>query len=588
MRSSSQTPRPSRSSKRVLRPRVATCNKWAFVSFAAALLAWPATPGQAQTVRTLVLVRGQDTLPPIVTAAGDSGTINELPGFLVLLVPDGREVARTPVDSMGLTALLAPAPGRYRLGVERIGYETTRSRLFEVGLDRVVDATIDFPTERLALADVAPDPNACVALPANEAAETLWGEARKALRATMWSDGGRRYAFVSTEYDRSWDDEGRVVDEETRTSVGKPRFGGLDPLRRYVVESEGGSIVYYAPTPDVLFDAGFTGAHCFSLVRDQVAHPGQTGVAFAPSRAPTATEVRGTLWVDDASLELRAVEWEYTDVSGDGIGGAMDLGRVSPARWSVQRWRTRVPRLQLRDGERSHEGFRELGGEVASVTPVDPSAVGEMAPGFDQDHQPPVVWAAVREESLRITLARRISFGLKGGIGRATIRGSEVDTEQRSAFHVGAFVALTPARLMALQIEGTYARRGAEDAGGRLDLDYIDIPVLAVFHTEHLGRLGITPRIAVGPTLSYRLSCRVNDTASATSSDCRDDTQALAFGLTIAAGVQLHVGSQTVLLEAAYLHGLTNANREASNIFDFTNRDLSLSLGLSFALAGGL
>ena len=346
--------------------------------------------------------------------------------------------------------------------------------------------------------------------------------------------------------------------------------------------------MYYAPTPEVLFDASFTNTHCFSLVRDPAAHQGQIGVGFAPSRAPTATDVRGTLWIDEASLELRTVEWEYTDVSGDDIGGAIELGRVSPARWSVQRWSARVPRLQLRDGERAREGFRELGGEVASVTPVDPSALGAMPPGLGQDDQPPVVWAAVAEESVRLTLARRISFGIKGGVGRTTIAGSEVDTEQRSAFHVGAFVALAPAGIMALQIEGTYARRGAEDKTGRLDVDYIDIPVLAVFHTEHLGRLRATPRIAVGPTVSYRLSCRVNDAASATSSDCRDDTQTLTFGLTVGAGVHLHIGSQTVLLEAAYLHGLTNANREASQIFDFTNRDLSLSLGLSFQLAGGL
>ncbi len=551
-------------------------------------LVWPAVSAHAQTVRTLVLVRGQDTMPPLVTPAGVSGRVAELPGFLVLLGVDGREVARTPVNSVGLMALLAPAPGRYRLGVERIGYETTTSRLFEVGLDRVVDATIDFPTERVALGDFAPDPNACVALPENEAAETLWSEARKALRASNWSDGGSRYAFVSTEYDRSWDAQGRVIDEETRTSGGKPRFGSSDPQRRYVVESVDGLIVYYAPTPEVLFDASFTNTHCFSLVRDPAEHPGQVGVGFAPSRAPTATDVRGTLWIDEASLDLRAVEWEYTDVSVDGLGGAVELGRVSPARWSVQRWSARVPRLQLRDGERSDEGFRELGGEIASVTPIDPSAIGEMPPVLGQDDQPPVVWAAVAEEALRLTLARRISFGIKGGVGRATISGSEVDTEQRSAVHVGAFVALAPARIMALQIEGVYARRGAEDVSGRLDVDYIDIPVLAVFHTGHLGRFRATPRIAVGPTISYRLRCRVHDAVQGTSNDCGDDTQTLAFGLTVGAGVHLHLGSQTVLLEAAYLHGLTNANREADHNFDFTNRDLSLSVGLSFPLAGGL
>ena len=198
-----------------------------------------------------------------------------------------------------------------------------------------------------------------------------------------------------------------------------------------------------------------------------------------------------------------------------------------------------------------------------------------------------MVWQAVTE-NLGVSLAYRISFGLKGGLGRSTVHGDGIATQRRGAFHAGGFIAFAPARIFALQIEGMFSRRGTQDPNGRLEIDYVDVPLLAVFRTPRLGLFRATPRISVGPTASYRLRCRVSDRLRNTETDCRDDTETIGFGLTIGAGVHLRVGPQTVLLEASYLHGLTNANRAADGSFDFKNRSVSFSFGLSFPLAGGL
>ena len=79
-----------------------------------------------------------------------------------------------------------------------------------------------------------------------------------------------------------------------------------------------------------------------------------------------------------------------------------------------------------------------------------------------------------------------------------------------------------------------------------------------------------------------------SDALATTTPDCRDDTATLSFGVTVGAGIHFRVGPRTILLEAAYLSGLSNANRGGDNIFDFKNRALSFSFGMTFPFASGL
>lgn len=574
-------------------PFAARCNKWARAIGLGALLLWPVTPVQAQSVRTLVLVRGRDTVPPVVTNISSARLAAEAPGFVVLVEPDGREIARVPIDSVGFNALLAPAPGRYRLGTERIGYRSTTSILFRIDVDEIMDVSLEFPDSRVELPDAELENIACVALTDVDAVEALWAETHKALAAAAWSDGQRAYRYVSHEYDRSLDLEGRVVSDRTKTTAGKPRFWDAGPAggarRGYVSRSPDGSISYYAPTPEVLLNRSFSAGHCFSLVRDDTTHPGRIGLAFAPVQGSTGPAARGTLWIDEETLELRTFDYRITDLSPDDVSGSMELARISPARWVVRRWVLRVPHHRLRDGSPVLAGYRELGGEITSVTATDTPWGEENRTTLARfpTGEAPVIWPTVTED-LGVSLAYRISFGLKGGLSRSTVHGDGIATQRRSAFHAGGFIAFAPARIFALQIEGTFSRRGAQDPDGRLEIDYVDVPLLAVFRTPRLGLFQATPRISVGPTVSYRLRCRVSDRPRSTETDCRDDTETIGFGLTIGAGAHLRVGPQTVLLEASYLHGLTNANRAADGSFDFKNRSVSFSFGLSFPLVGGL
>src|SRR5687768_13909123 len=78
----------------------------------------------AQTVRGQV-VEG--------TAGAPVGT-----GFVVLMGPDAKELSRALTDDQGRFAIKAPAPGRYRLRSERIGFKLTTSPWIELAQDQIL------------------------------------------------------------------------------------------------------------------------------------------------------------------------------------------------------------------------------------------------------------------------------------------------------------------------------------------------------------------------------------------------------------------------------------------------------------------
>jgi hypothetical protein len=550
------------------------------VAAGAILLAGPA---HAQSARSLVLVRGRDPLPPVVTTPDRSTVASEAPGFLVLVDMRGEELARAPVDTLRFNALLAPTPGRYRLNVERVGYRSTTSQTFQVDVDLIADVRLEYPTEPVALPPMAEATGGCMALGDSDLLAALWGEARKALSAAAWSDGAT-HEYVATEHDRSWDTSGRLTSERSATTRGKPRFGASDPAGGYVVTGADRTTSYRAPVPERLFASDFAASHCFALARDQTARSGQVGLAFSPGAGSTGSDVRGTLWLDQETLELSAFEFSYTGMAEAEAGGELEVTRVSPGHWLVTRWALRVPRRRLRGGAGVPAGIRELSGQVTSVTPVQSPDRRRIAQAADAG---PEVWPTVIDRSLRVGFAQRLAVGVKGGWGRATIGGEQLDAEARHVFHAGGFLAVMPARIFAMQLEGIYARRGAKDPGGRLTVDYVDLPLLFVFHTHPLSHLQAAPGIFFGPTVSYRIRCEVRDLNTQSATDCHDQTAAVGFGLTAGVGVTLRLGAQQFLVEAGYLYGLSKANIEGVRNFDFKHRSVSLSLGLRFPLAGG-
>ncbi|HTE46016.1 MAG TPA: carboxypeptidase regulatory-like domain-containing protein, partial [Gemmatimonadaceae bacterium] len=126
-----------------------------------------------------------------------------------------------------------------------------------------------------------------------------------------------------------------------------------DSLHRagYVIPQRDNSTVYYAPGLDALLANGFVEDHCFRITTSRDAS--LIGIAFEPtSDRKRVAEIRGTLWLDRASSELRSIEFRYANVSreqqdGD-AGGEMHFVRMTNGAWAISAWNIRMPLLTQR------------------------------------------------------------------------------------------------------------------------------------------------------------------------------------------------------------------------------------------------
>src|SRR6185503_1999584 len=77
---------------------------------------------------------------------------------------------------------------------------------------------------------------------------------------------------------------------------------------------------------------------------------GLTGLAFEPAEQREIGDVRGTIWLDEKSFELRYLEFTYTgqqDAGADSarIGGELRFARLPSGAWIVRRWFNRMPQF---------------------------------------------------------------------------------------------------------------------------------------------------------------------------------------------------------------------------------------------------
>jgi hypothetical protein len=117
------------------------------------------------------------------------------------------------------------------------------------------------------------------------------------------------------------------------------------------------SIIYYAPDADVLLSPAFARDHCFGVADGRGERAGLTGLTFEPAAEREVPDVRGTIWLDTRTFELRLVEFRYSrlpvSTSNRNVGGEVQFARVRSGAWIVARWFIRVPRYANRPTTRS-------------------------------------------------------------------------------------------------------------------------------------------------------------------------------------------------------------------------------------------
>lgn len=321
----------------------------------------------AQDSATLIgRVMDQETRSPVQGA------------FVALMDEAGVRTAAVLSDATGRFVLRAPAPGTYRLRVERIGTESVLTEFFTVTPGQVVTRDVATRAAAVALEGMEVTGDARCELDREEGSATvrLWEEARKALEVAEWVDEAG-YIYETRTYRRRMDERARrVLEEESElgTRVGKGAFRSLDADRLVqdgFIQRDGDQQVYYAPDAATLLSDAFLATHCFRAVRDD----GRLGLEFEPAPGRRTSEIRGTLWfADDGSLDH--LEYRYLELLSERdarLGGEIYLTLLEEGAWIVQAWRIRMPLYEATEsasGDRWNRrlvGIHEVGGEVRTA-----------------------------------------------------------------------------------------------------------------------------------------------------------------------------------------------------------------------------
>jgi hypothetical protein len=327
-----------------------------------------AAPAAAQTVRGVV---EDDAARPVA-------------GVLVALIPasGGAAAAGALTDAQGRFSLAAPAPGRWTVRAERVGYRAA-SAAVELAEGQAAEVRLVTGVQAFVLPPLQVSATRCTVRPGeDDAAYALWDEARKALAtAALLHDQGRVEYTVRT--------YGSVISMSsgrTRRQNAEPRRVTGNPFRTLApqaladggyVRQDADSLSFYGPDAHALLSDAFLDTHC--LYVDAERSDGErVALAFEPVGRRETVDIRGTLRLDRRTGELRDVEYEYTGLQADGqrvpAGGAVEFRRLPSGAWIVSRWRIRSTRL-ARGADWSRRGeqtaaiteIREAGGEVTNV-----------------------------------------------------------------------------------------------------------------------------------------------------------------------------------------------------------------------------
>ncbi len=353
--------------------------------FLAAVLCTASGTGDlaAQSLRGTVVEEGSDA--PVA-------------GALVLLVdPAGAVQGSAVTGAAGAWILAAPGPGEWSLTVERIGFASTTAGPFRLaaGASRSVPIVVSSAPVALPAITVESETATCRLRPSEgETVFRLWDEVRKALTLSALTEA--QIVFETEVRERVVTPWGESVgDEHTEyvTTAGRSPFR-VPPAevlveRGFVQDSVGGRLAFYGPDASLLLSDPFLDTHCFRTRRGQ---EGVVGLEFEPATASTKVDVRGTLWLDERTSELRAIDFAYTGLRerGDlGMGpeadGHVAFDRLEDGGWIVREWAIRIPIDSSTYGGRTYKLYQERSGSVTATRPAPAVRTRQPVPSI-YDH----------------------------------------------------------------------------------------------------------------------------------------------------------------------------------------------------------
>lgn len=323
----------------------------------------------------ITVASGERVTAQVVRGVVTEKTTNAPLDGVVLSVLDPRDsvvVQALSNDGGGFEIRLGSA-GMYTLDVKRIGVKRVRLTPFALaeGETKRLDITLEPVPTVLSSVNIT-GRTSCVRNPqTNAKTAALWEDARAALTAAVIT----RNLTVGDDsvmlFQRKLDVDSWKVLYENRQKVSasidhpfKSLPAEVLSVGGYVTVNQDGSTDYYAPDADVLLSDTFLADHCFKIQPGTFEHAGYVGLAFQPVKERKKPDIKGVLWMDARTNELRTLEFTYNWLPNElrpaDYGGTVSFFRLPGGRWIVRSWRIRMPEF----------GYQRAGFLNRSQTPV--------------------------------------------------------------------------------------------------------------------------------------------------------------------------------------------------------------------------
>jgi hypothetical protein len=344
---------------------------------------------QSALALALILLPAATAAQQVRGTVVDAASGTPVEGGLIRLVDDtGTSLPPRLTGAGGTYRLDAPAPGRYRVEAERIGYRRTISEPVELTGEVPVELHLAIEVEPVPLTGITVEGSQrCrIRQEISQAAARLWVEARRALTATALTSEEEVLRFQHTRWRRELDPIHLTVLEEDRTERSGASANPIQSLpaadlqaNGYIRPAPDGGHLYYAPDAQVLLSDAFMDDHCFTVEEGRRDNSGLVGLGFQPVPGRTVPDVEGVLWLDRETAELRHLELRHTrqpyPVPTRHLGARVEFEGLPTGHWIVRRWWIRMPlvgmtrsRFQDRDLESLElQAIIEDGGEIFDV-----------------------------------------------------------------------------------------------------------------------------------------------------------------------------------------------------------------------------
>jgi hypothetical protein len=312
--------------------------------------------------------------------------------LIILLDDRGQERARTVTSPTGGFELRAPAAGRYRLRILRIGQRGWETPPFDLAIEQISRPSVrvpDRPFELQELTAFARRPNCQVTLGDASVGAALLEAAQTALGLAEAEVATGQRSYATETYKRTVPVVGPAEDSlaiQGKLAGWPIQSADPDSLRRSgFVQGDwpppsprGGTQVgpiYFGPDARVLFTDWFLGTHCISVDTRTGGSDQRTQVVarFKPAKGTrNAAALNGWLEFDRTSLALRSLNFEFAArprwaPKGSG-GGEIRFARLPRGVWLPVGWNMRAPVPKVAgDGRYRFFGVVETGGRVTAV-----------------------------------------------------------------------------------------------------------------------------------------------------------------------------------------------------------------------------